>query len=57
MKLLSGAEYFVIFIDDKSRYVWVYVLKHKSEVGEVHRMENHSGEIEWKEIGKSAAKR
>ena len=33
-KSLSGAEYFVTFIDDKSRFVWVYTLKHKSEVFE-----------------------
>ena len=33
-KSLSGAEYFAIFIDDKSRFVWVYTLKHKSEVFE-----------------------
>ena len=25
-KSLSGAEYFVTFIDDKSRYVWIYIL-------------------------------
>ena len=31
-KSLGGAEYFVTFIDDKSRYTWVYVLKHKHEV-------------------------
>ena len=24
---LSGAEYFLTFIDDKTRYVWMYVLK------------------------------
>ena len=29
---LSGAEYFVTFIDDLTRYVWVYALKHRSEV-------------------------
>lgn len=28
----GGAEYFVTFVDDKSRYVWLYVLKSKSEV-------------------------
>ena len=28
----SGAEYFVTFIDDKSRYVWIYILKNKSEL-------------------------
>ena len=31
-KSLSGAEYFVTFMDDKSRYVWIYILKNKSEV-------------------------
>ena len=31
---LSGAEYYVTFIDDKSRFVWVYTLNHKSEVFE-----------------------
>ena len=31
-KSLSGAEYFVTFTDDKTRYVWVYVIKKKSEV-------------------------
>ena len=31
-KSLSGAEYFVTFIDDKSRYVWAFTLKRKSEV-------------------------
>ncbi len=29
---LSGAQYFVTFIDDCTRYVWVFFLKHKSEV-------------------------
>ena len=29
---LWGAEYFLTFIDDKTRYVWVYSLKHKSQV-------------------------
>lgn len=28
----GGAEYFVTFVDDRSRYVWLYVLKNKSEV-------------------------
>ena len=31
-KSLSGAEYFLTFIDDKTRFVWVYILKHKSQV-------------------------
>lgn len=29
---LSGAKYFVTFVDDKTHYIWVYVLKTKSEV-------------------------
>ena len=29
---LGGARYFLTFIDDCSRYIWVYMLKHKSEV-------------------------
>ena len=32
VKSLSGAEYFLTFIDDKTRFVWVYILKHKSQV-------------------------
>ena len=31
-KSLSGAEYFVTFIDNKTRYIWVYVIKKKSDV-------------------------
>lgn len=31
-KSAGGAEYFLTFTDDKTRYVWVYGLKQKSEV-------------------------
>ena len=31
-KSLSGAEYLLTFIDDKTRYCWAYFLKNKSEV-------------------------
>ena len=31
-KSLGGAQYFVTFTDDKTRYVWVYVIKKKSDV-------------------------
>jgi len=31
-RALGGGEYFVTFVDDHTRYVWVYILKHKSEV-------------------------
>ena len=29
---LSGGEYFVTFIDDHTRYAWIYILKRKDEV-------------------------
>ena len=29
---ISGSEYFLSFVDDKSRYTWAYILKHKSDV-------------------------
>ena len=29
---LGGASYFLTFVDDRSHYTWVYVLKHMSEV-------------------------
>ncbi|KAG8492727.1 hypothetical protein CXB51_010487 [Gossypium anomalum] len=32
---LSGNRYFILFIDDCTRYCWVYFLKHKSEVAQV----------------------
>ena len=41
-QLLSGARYFVIFADDKTRYVWVYFLKCKSEA--------FSKFLEWKSL-------
>ena len=31
-KTLSRAEYFVIFIDDKSRFVLIYILRNKGKV-------------------------
>ena len=32
VKSLRGGQYFLTFIDDKSCYVWVYILKHKDDV-------------------------
>ena len=29
---LGQAEYFVMFVDDKTHYVWVYMVKHKHQV-------------------------
>ena len=41
----KGAECFLIFIDDKSRFVGIYVLKDKwRSVQEVYRVENSSGQ-------------
>ena len=39
---LNGAEYFLTFIDDTTRYVWVYVLKRKDQVFERF--------LEWKAL-------
>ena len=41
-KSLGGGEYFVTFVDDHSRFVWVYILKHKGEVFQRFR--------EWKAL-------
>ena len=38
----SGAEYFLTFIDDRTRYVWVYILKQKDQVFERF--------LEWKAL-------
>ena len=46
-KSLSGAEYFLTFIDDKSRFVWAYTLKYKSEVFEKF--------TEWKSMVKKSS--
>ncbi|WVZ05968.1 hypothetical protein V8G54_019314 [Vigna mungo] len=45
---VGGKQYFVTFIDDHSRKVWVYFLKHKSEVFEAFKIwkamvENETG--------------
>ena len=41
-KSLGGSEYFVTFLDDHTRYIWVYILKHKGEVFQKFR--------EWKAL-------
>ena len=41
-KSLSWAEYFLTFIDDKTRYVWVFILKQKDQVFEKF--------LEWKAL-------
>jgi len=46
-KSIGGAEYFLTFIDDKTRYVWVYPLKHKSQVFDRFR--------EWKALVENAS--
>jgi len=37
-KSMGGAEYFLTFVDDKTRYVWVYPLKRKSDVFEKFKL-------------------
>ena len=48
-KSLSGAEYFLSFIDDKTRYVWVYFLKSKDQVFQKF--------LEWKAMVKKSTGR
>lgn len=46
---LGGAEYFLTFIDDKTRYMWVYVLRRKNQVFEQF--------LEWKALVKKSTGR
>ena len=46
-KSLGGAEYFLTFTDDKSRYSWVYTLKTKDQVFDRF--------LEWKALVKKAS--
>ena len=48
-KSLGGAEYFVTFIDDQTRHVWAYSLKHKSEVFRCF--------LEWKAMTERSSER
>ena len=49
-RLLGGGEYFVTFLDDHTRYVWVYIIKNKSEVFQQFR--------EWKaQVERSSGKK
>ena len=48
-KLPSGAEYFLLFIDDKTHSVWVYFLKSKDQVFEKL--------LEWKALVKKLTRR
>ena len=46
----GGYEYFVIFIDDYSRYGYIYLLRHKSECFE--KLKEYKAKTE-KQLGKS----
>ena len=43
---LSGSEYFLTFIDDKMRYMWVYILKRKDTMFEQF--------LEWKAMAEKS---
>ena len=50
-KSLSRAEYFVTFIDNKTRYVWVYVLKQKKQrIHTISGKEVDGGKINWTKV-------
>ena len=46
---LGGGEYFVTLVDDHTRHVWVYILKHKDEVLQRFR--------EWKALVEKSSAR
>ena len=46
VRSISGSEYFVTFIDDKTRYIWVFFLKQKSEVFKMYRQWRLAVELE-----------
>jgi hypothetical protein len=35
--IVGGSRYFVIFVDDFSRYTWIYLMKNRSEVLTIYR--------------------
>lgn len=48
-KSVGGAQYFLTFTDDKSRYSWVYIIKTKDQVFQYF--------LEWKALVEKATKR
>ena len=48
-KSLGGGEYFVTFLDDHTRHIWVYILKHKGEVFQKFR--------EWRALVEKSTER
>ena len=34
---LGGSKYFVIFVDDFSRYTWIYLMHNHSELAQIYR--------------------
>ncbi|KAI3703060.1 hypothetical protein L6452_28815 [Arctium lappa] len=35
---MGGARYFVIFVDDHTRFTWIYLMKHRSELPKIYIM-------------------
>jgi hypothetical protein len=33
---MGGSKYFVIFVDDYSRFTWIYLLKNRSELPQIY---------------------
>ena len=47
--MIGGAQYFLTFTDDKSRYSWVYIIKTKDQVFQCF--------LEWKALVEKATKK
>ena len=49
MTSLGGFSYYVCYVDDFSRYTWLYLLRHRSNVLSVYRQ---FSEMVFKQFGK-----
>ena len=46
----GGSRYFVIFVDDLSRYTWIYLLHHRSELVSIYQTFDKMIEIQFNRI-------
>ena len=48
----GGSKYFVIFVDDFSRYTWIYLLHHRSELVSIYQKFHKMIETQFNHIVK-----
>jgi hypothetical protein len=44
---IGGCKYYVSFIDNHTKKVWVYFMKHKGEVFQHFEFQNNGGKRRW----------